>query len=168
MKIPCNFQVRTASSCATVLTGLWRRPDAPQCLEASTLKTSERQSNTVWTLGQAFPISTRNWISAVNIVWEVSARRPDDVATHPDDVQHSRIFRVSFTSAERRYRENCQDTQPSHLDVDLLWEELRYFGKTVAVDRPDARSSRSDALQYFDHNFLLKYHIGMKLVSLES
>jgi hypothetical protein len=43
-----------------------------------------------------------------------------------------------------------------------------YFGKAVAVDRPDAQSSSSDTLQYFDHNFLLKYRIGMKLVSLES
>jgi hypothetical protein len=43
-----------------------------------------------------------------------------------------------------------------------------YFEKAVAVDRPDARSSRPDALQYFDHNFLLKYQIGMKLVSLEN
>jgi hypothetical protein len=32
MKIPCNFQVRTANSCATVRTSLWRRPNAPQCL----------------------------------------------------------------------------------------------------------------------------------------
>jgi hypothetical protein len=43
----------------------------------------------------------------------------------------------------------------------------RYFGKAVAVDRPDARSSLPDTLQYFDHNFLLKYRIGMKFVSLE-
>jgi len=33
----------------------------------------------------------------------------------------------------------------------------RYFGNVVAVDRPDAQSSRPDDLQYFDHNFLLKY-----------
>jgi len=32
MKIPCNFQVRTADSCATVRTSLWRLSDAPQCL----------------------------------------------------------------------------------------------------------------------------------------
>jgi hypothetical protein len=42
-----------------------------------------------------------------------------------------------------------------------------YFGKAVAVDRLDALSSCPDALQYFDHNFLLKYRIGMKFVSLE-
>jgi hypothetical protein len=57
MKIPCNFQVRTTRSCATVRTGLWRRPDALQCLEALASKTSGRQGNTVRMIGQAFPIS---------------------------------------------------------------------------------------------------------------
>jgi hypothetical protein len=90
------------------------------------------------------------------------------VATRPDDVQHSRIFQVSFMSAERRYNEDCPDARPSRPDVDLLWEELCYFGKAIAVDRSDARSSCLEALQYFDHNFLLKYRIGMKLVSLKS
>jgi hypothetical protein len=44
----------------------------------------------------------------------------------------------------------------------------RYLGEEVAVDRPDARSSRPDTLGYFGHNFLLKYQIGTKLASLES
>jgi hypothetical protein len=43
-----------------------------------------------------------------------------------------------------------------------------YLGEAVAVDRPDARSSRLDTLGYFGHNVLLKYQIGMKLDSLES
>jgi hypothetical protein len=38
----------------------------------------------------------------------------------------------------------------------------------VAVDRPNARSSRPDTLGYFGHNILLKYRIGTKLTSLES
>jgi len=43
-----------------------------------------------------------------------------------------------------------------------------YFGKAVAVDRPNARSSCLDTLGYFGHNVLLKYQIGTKLASLES
>jgi hypothetical protein len=109
----------------------------------------------------SFSNSTQSWISAVDIVWEVSARCPDDMATRPDEVQHSRIFWVSFMSTKRRYNEDRPDARPRRPNVDLLWEELHYFGKVVAVNRPDA-------LQYFDHNFLLKYRIEMKLVSMES
>jgi hypothetical protein len=59
------------------------------------LKTSRRQSNTVQTLGQAFSISTRSWISEVDTVWKVFARCLDYVATRPDTVQHFRIFQCS-------------------------------------------------------------------------
>jgi hypothetical protein len=93
MKIPCNFKVRSTGSCETVRTGLWRRPDAPQCLEASALQPSGRPSNTVQTLSQATPSSTQSWIS-VDTVCEVSARRPDDVATRLDATQYSKIFWV--------------------------------------------------------------------------
>jgi hypothetical protein len=128
MKIPCSFQVKTACSCATVRTGLWRRPDAPQCLEASTLKTSGRHSNTVRTLGQASPIFTRSWIS-VDTVWEVSARHPDDVATRLGTVQHFKILWTSFSSVERSYSKDRPDAQPSRPDVDMLWKDLCYSGR---------------------------------------
>jgi len=62
MKIPCSFQVRITGSCATFRTGLWRRPDVPQCLEASALKTFGRQGNTIQKLGQSSPIFTQSWI----------------------------------------------------------------------------------------------------------
>jgi hypothetical protein len=71
---------------------LCNRPDeplkvsgCPVCLEASALKTSGRHSNTIWTLGQASPISTRSWIS-VDTIWEGSTRRPNNVATRPDAI----------------------------------------------------------------------------------
>jgi hypothetical protein len=99
MKIPCNFQVKKTGSCATIRTSLWRRPDTLQCPEALALKTSGRQSNTVWTLGQASLISTRSWILVVNTVWEVSASCPDDVATHSDAVQ---LFKIFWTSVRTR------------------------------------------------------------------
>jgi hypothetical protein len=99
------------------------RLDALQCLEALALKTSGRQSNTVRTLGQASSISTRSWILAVDIVWEVFARRPDDVATCPDDVQY---FRVPF-EREKDFREDCPDTRSSRPDVNLIKIELRCF-----------------------------------------
>jgi hypothetical protein len=63
MQIPSQL----AGSCATVRIVLWRRPDAPQCLEALALNMSRRQGNTVQTLGQASPISTRSWISVDTI-----------------------------------------------------------------------------------------------------
>jgi hypothetical protein len=55
-----------------------------------------------------------------------------------------------------------------HPDAALYGSFQCYFGKAVAVDRPDTRSSRPDTLRYFGHNFLLKYQIGTKLASLES
>jgi hypothetical protein len=47
-------------------------------------------------------------------------------------------------SAKRRYNDDCSDARPSRPDVDLLWEKLRYFGKAVAIDHPDARSNSSN------------------------
>jgi hypothetical protein len=95
-----------------------------------------RQSNTVVTLGQASPISTRSWIS-VDTIWKVSARRPDDVATRPNATRRSRIFWVSFTDAERSDSEDRPD-------VVLLWGELRYSGKAVTEDRPDEANFHPD------------------------
>jgi hypothetical protein len=66
------------------------------------------------------------------------------MATHQDATQHSKIFRVSFTDAEMSDSDDHPDTQSSHPDVVLLWEELRYSGKAVAEDRLDKANFRPD------------------------
>jgi hypothetical protein len=136
MKIPCKFQVRIVGSCATVRTGLLRRPDAPQYLEASALQLFGWPSYTVRTLGQATPSLTWSWIPD-DTIWEGSARRSEDVATRPNATQCSRIFWVSFTDTERSDNIDCPDAQSSHPEAILFWEELCYFGKAIAKDCPD-------------------------------
>jgi hypothetical protein len=93
------------------------------------VQSSRRAFEGVWTLGQATPSSTWNWILD-DTIWEGFARRPDDVATRSDATQCSRIFWVSFTDVER-------SDSIDRPDEVLFWEELRYFGKVVAEDRPD-------------------------------
>jgi len=94
------------------------------------LQLSGRLSYTVRALGQATPSSTRIGISE-DTNWEGSARLPKKVATRPDATQCSRIFRVSFKDAER-------SDSVDRLDAAMFWEELRYSGKAVIEDRPDA------------------------------
>jgi len=69
------------------------------------------------------------------------------VATCPNDIQHSRIFQVSFTSTKRSYSEDLPDAWPSHPNVVLFWKELHYSRKTVAEDYPNEAIFRSDAPQ---------------------
>jgi len=81
-----HIQSQLASSCATVQTGLLRRPYTPQCLEASVLKTSGCQGNTVRTLGQASPISTRSWFSIdtyLGSFYKTSGRRGNLSGRYP-------------------------------------------------------------------------------------
>jgi hypothetical protein len=94
-------------------------------------------SYTVRTLCQATPSSTQIKNSE-DTNWEGSARCPNNVATCSNATQCSRIFRVSFTDAERNDSVDRPDARSSRPDVVLYWEELHYSGKAVAEDRPDA------------------------------
>jgi hypothetical protein len=153
-RCPCNFQVRTASSCATVWTGLWKRPKAIQCLEASALQLSGWPRYAVRTLGQATPSFTRIWISK-DTIRKDSAKRPDNVATLPNATHCSKIFWVSFTDAKRSDSIDRPDARSSRPDAVLFWKEYHYFGKTVAENRSDVvkwPSERYSPESDFDQN----------------
>jgi len=87
-------------------------------------------------LGQATLSFTWIWISE-DTIWEGSARRPDDVATRSDATQCSRIFWVSFTDMERSDSIDRPNARSSRPDAVLFWEEYRYSGKAVVEDLPD-------------------------------
>jgi len=147
MKIPCSFQVRTTNSCATVRTGLWRRSDALQCLEVSVLKMFRRKGNTIRTLGQASPISTRSWISCsdtdreTTIVWAKGQHRPD--AFQEDLCTRLNVFIKTLCSSiglRRNWYRWKAKKKPYNLKILLANRNVqtahRLDGKRVASGRP--------------------------------
>jgi hypothetical protein len=141
MKISCNFQVRTVGSCATVWAGLWRRSDAPQCPTDKHWRRPEvRATPSGHSVNQ---YSTRSLFSEIHIVWKVSAIRPDDSASRPDDVHYLQAVRTTGQHVQ---------TISSNSDNSKCPFER---GKDFSEDRPDAWSSRPDAnlirieLRYF-------------------
>jgi hypothetical protein len=124
MKIPCNFQVRTTGSCATVRTRIWRRSDTSQC-PADELKTSGRESNTVQTLGQ----------SLFNTELDFKSRHYLESLCKPSG-RHGNTSRRCLTfqnipgfrfNAEMSYSEDHPNALSSRPDVDLIRIELRCF-----------------------------------------
>jgi hypothetical protein len=102
---------------------------------------------------------------------DVSLHGPDDQASYMEvraPVQlsgRSKPYYGNFVQPKC----NRPDARATPSGRGLVMEAFQgYLGEAVAVDRPDARSSRPDTLEYFGHNFLLKYRIGMKSASLES
>jgi hypothetical protein len=107
---------------------------------------SRRPSNTVRTIGQAFPISIRSWISEVDTIWKVSVRHLDDVEIVSDDVQHFRIFWISVTTQKGVI------AKPSGRSTKLsecipVMERIVLFWKAVAEDRPDKAIFHPNARQ---------------------
>jgi hypothetical protein len=106
---------------------LCNRPDGP-------LKASGRSVN---------QYSTRSLFSEVDTVWKVSAIRPDDKATRPDDVQ---TLQAVWTT--RQYVRTISNNSNNSI---IPFEH----GNDFSEDRLDARSSRSDVnlikieLRYF-------------------
>jgi hypothetical protein len=60
------------------------------------------------------------------------------VATRPDAIQCSKIFWVSFTDMEKSDSVDHPDARSSRTDAILFWEEYRYSGKAITEDRPEA------------------------------
>jgi hypothetical protein len=167
--VHCKNQDKSASSCATIRTGLWRSLDAPQCLTDKHWRRPDvRTTPSGLSVNQ---YSTRSLFSEVDIVWEVSAIRPDDVATRSDDVQslqaaqttRKHVRTISSNSNNSRFlfergkdfNEDRSDAWSRRPDANLIKIELRGFWKDITENRldeanfrPDARQTESDFQQF--------------------
>jgi hypothetical protein len=124
MKSPCKIQEKTAGSSATVRTGLWRHPDAPQCIADNDedFRTSEQHRPDARSIniqqGVGFQKSTMfgKSLQIVRTTWQ-------HVQTMSSSSEYSR---VPFKRG-KDFSEDCQDARSSRLDVNLIKIELRCF-----------------------------------------
>jgi hypothetical protein len=183
---PNSLQSSRRSQCssASVRTTWLYRPDAIQCLTSirvsakrhsygKMVATVRTMCDPVWTMssirqecpyqvqpsGRQPSRSGRSSFIYGNCVHQFN--RLDDHPPGPDSPSLIMVIMCSQSETVRTLGQHCPDTA-------LYGSFQCYFGKVVAVDHPDARSSRPDTLKYFGHNFLLKYRIGTKSASLES
>jgi hypothetical protein len=119
----------------------------------------------------SFPSPSSIWISEKTLIRKVFYNRPDALWC-------SKRFQFSFTDAERNHSCDRPDASATRPDEFLIWEafsailerQLQLTVRTVgqAVQTPLSVWRLQNTSQYFYHNFLLKYRIETKLVSLES
>jgi hypothetical protein len=168
---------RSQCSRASVRTTWLYRPDAIQGLTSIRVFTSRHSYGKMAAIVRTM-FSIRQDVHTKFNRSDVNLHGPDDQASYMEIACTSSTVRTSSfrvrtlqslimvitcsQSATVRTLEQHRRTWPCYGSFQY------YFRKAVAVDRPDARSSRPDALRYFDHNFLLKYRIGKKSASLES
>jgi hypothetical protein len=144
MKIPCNFQVRTVGSCATVRTGLWRRLDAPQYLEASAWKN-------VRTSGQHRPYarpSFSNFYTELDFSRHCLGSLCKTSGRHGNTSRHCPAFQtildfLSECGKELQQRLSWRSAKPSGRGP--VMERIRLFWKAITEDRPDETNFPLDA-----------------------
>jgi hypothetical protein len=169
---PDALQSSRKSQCssASVRTTWLYRPDAIQCLTRNRVSASRhsygKRAATVRTMSsirqecayQVQPSGRQpSWSGRSSFIYGNCVHqfnRPDVSLQGPDAPSLIMVISCSRSATVR--------TRPWYGSFQ------RYLGEAVAVDRPDARSSRPDTLGYFGHKFLLKYRIGTKSASLES
>jgi len=128
--VHCKNQDKSAGSCATVRTGLWKRPDTPQCLtNKHWRRPNVRATPSKRSVNQ---YSIRSLFSEVDTVWEVSTIRPVNKATRLDDVQSLQAVWTTWQYVRMI---------SSNSDNSIIKFER---GNDFSEDRPDARSSRPD------------------------
>jgi hypothetical protein len=126
MKNPCKFQGKSTGSCATVRTGLWRCPDAPQCPRVLRWRRPDSRSINIQQ-GVGFQKST-----LLGSICKLSGRRGNTYGRYPS-FQNIPIF---SSNATRSYS-NRPDARPSRLEADLIRIELCCFWKDIVKNSPD-------------------------------
>jgi hypothetical protein len=136
-KSPCKIQDKTAGSCATIRTSLWRHPDAPQCLTDNDedVRTSEEHRLDARSImvqhGVGFQKLTLfgKSLQAVRTKW-----------------QHVRTI-SSISEYSRVPFERGKDFSEDRPDVNLIKIELRCFWEDIAKNHLDVANFHPDARQ---------------------
>jgi hypothetical protein len=135
---------KTVGSCATVRTGLWRRPDTPQC--------PADNDEDVWTLEQHRP-NARSISIQQGVGFQKSTLFGKSLQAYWTTWQHvwtmSSISEYSRVPFKRRkdFSEDRSDTRSSRSDVNLINIELCCFWKDIPENHLDEANFRLEARQ---------------------